>query len=700
MSLLKLKQIAGPVSGAEGSFVSFNGTTPVWSSALTTGITIPSGTTAERPQTPTAGMIRFNTETNEVEAFDGTEWVSLQTGSFTDLTDVPSSYTGEEGKLVRVNAAGTGLEFFSFSAGFTDKIQSTDTTAFVETERAGFSNKVVAGTDNTVALEIIGNSAVTSGDHLVVTHETGEVQLSAKDTAGTADVDMRLLPQANGHVFFGSEGDGIVESELTFGLYVKGGDNNATTAPGDITVSGGNAVSGNFAGGDVIIKAGEGFGTGLPGEVSVQDIYGTKILDFKTAGDASSNWLEITNGSANVDPAINGVKISAAIESTAANVDIYLDPKNAGLVRISDYSAYSAALLQAGGNDALVTKGYVLSLAGLGEGEEGTIVAGTGLTDDGGVFNVNVGAATIAVDGSNNLIVGSSDTAGQVLLSAGVLDEQAVWGALNLSDANAFTGVLSAANGGLGFTAFAQGDILIGNAGNTLDKLAIGPAGQVLVSNGTTLGYSLINALYDSNGMVALSTAAATTPVNNVVVKNSAVDAPVEIGSVGSDTDIDIMIAPKGAGQIVAKSGYTASIGSDPETIITKKYVDDAIAGQVEPYMRWASFTTGWSSEMNIGTPTPTVIGKQVYVYRAMVRVITPITGGGVTQARIVAGANTVMEFNENDILTTGAYVAETIEAFSSSNTQIALQFFQSDGVSQATPTGGSLEVSFYYRFR
>lgn len=700
MSLLKLKQIAGPVDNAAGSFVSFNGTIPVWSSALTTGIAIPSGTTAERPQTPTDGMIRFNTETNEVEAFDGTEWVSLQTGSFTDLTDTPDSFTGEGGKLVRVNATGTGLEFFTPEVGFTDKIQSGDTTAFVETERTGFENKVVAGSEGVVALEVIGDSEVTTGDHLTVTHQTGEVQLVAKNTAGTGDVDVRLIPQAAGHVFFGTQGDGVVESELTFDLYVKGGDNDATTAPGDITVSGGNAVSGNFSGGNVIIKAGEGFGTGLPGQVSVQDIYGTKIVEFKTAGDASSNWLEITNGSANADPAINGVKISAALASTAANVDIYLDPKNAGLVRVSDYSAYSAALVATGGNDALVTKGYVLSLAGLGEGEEGTIIAGTGLTDDAGVFNVNVGAATIAVDGSNNLIVGSSATAGQVLLSSGVADEQAVWGALNLSDTNAFTGVLSPANGGLGFTTFAQGDILIGNAGGTLDKLAIGPVGQVLVSNGTTLGYSLINALYDANGLVALSTVAATTPVNNLYVKNSAADAPVEIGATGSDTDIDVMLSPAGAGQIIAKSGYTASIGSDPETIVTKKYVDDAIAGQVEPYMRWAAFTTGWSSEMNIGTPTPTVIGKQVYVYRAMVRVITPITGGGVTQARIMSGTDVVMEFNENDILLAGTYVAETIEAFASSNTQLVLQFFQSDGTSQATPTAGSLEVSFYYRFR
>ncbi|MNR87619.1 hypothetical protein D3C72_185170 [compost metagenome] len=700
MSLLKLKQIAGPVDSTAGSFVSFNGTTPVWSSALTTGIAIPSGTTAERPQTPTEGMIRFNTETNEVEAYSGTDWVSLQTANFTDLKDAPNSYTDQGGKLVRVNAAGTGLEFFTPEVGFTDKIQSADTTAFVETERSGFENKVVAGSDGVVVLEVEGDSTVTTGEKLAVNHEAGEVQLVARDTAGTADVDVRVIPQAGGHVYFGVTGDGIVESELTFDLYLKGGNNDATTAPGDLILSGGNAVSGNFSGGNLVLKPGEGFGTGIAGAVSVEDLFGTKIVDFTTSGSESSNWLEVRNGAANADPAINGVKISAALASSAASVDIYLDPKNDGLVRVSDYGTYSSSLVNSGNNDALVTKGYVLSLAGLGEGEENTIIAGTGLTDDNGTFNVNVGADTIAVDGVNNLIVSSSGTAGQILISAGTAGEQATWGALSLSDANSFTGVLNPANGGLGFSSFTQGDLLIGNAGGSLDKLAIGPAGQVLMSNGTTLTYTLNNTLYDANGEIALSTVAAVTPVNNVYVKNAATDVPVEIGAVGDDTDIDIMVVTKGAGQILAKTGYTAAIGSDPETIVTKKYVDDAIQGQAEPYMRWAALNADWASEMNIGTPTPTISGKQVYVYRAMVRVITPITGGGVTQARIMSGADVVMEFNENDVLAVGTYVAETIEAFSSTNTQLVLQFFQSDGTSQATPTAGSLEVSFYYRFR
>lgn len=42
------------------------------------GITLPSGNTAQRPQSPVTGMIRYNTETEKVEGYEGTEWVNIE----------------------------------------------------------------------------------------------------------------------------------------------------------------------------------------------------------------------------------------------------------------------------------------------------------------------------------------------------------------------------------------------------------------------------------------------------------------------------------------------------------------------------------------------------------------------------------------------------------------------------------------------
>lgn len=38
------------------------------------GLFLPRGTTAQRPASPTTGMMRFNTTTNAVEVYNGSSW--------------------------------------------------------------------------------------------------------------------------------------------------------------------------------------------------------------------------------------------------------------------------------------------------------------------------------------------------------------------------------------------------------------------------------------------------------------------------------------------------------------------------------------------------------------------------------------------------------------------------------------------------
>ena len=46
--------------------------------SLNTALKLPSGTTAERPTSPSTGEWRYNTTTNLVEFWDGGEWRDLQ----------------------------------------------------------------------------------------------------------------------------------------------------------------------------------------------------------------------------------------------------------------------------------------------------------------------------------------------------------------------------------------------------------------------------------------------------------------------------------------------------------------------------------------------------------------------------------------------------------------------------------------------
>ena len=57
--------------------------------SLDTALKLPSGTTAERPTSPSTGEWRYNTTTNLVEFYDGTQWRDLQSE---DIPPVPSEH--------------------------------------------------------------------------------------------------------------------------------------------------------------------------------------------------------------------------------------------------------------------------------------------------------------------------------------------------------------------------------------------------------------------------------------------------------------------------------------------------------------------------------------------------------------------------------------------------------------------------------
>lgn len=57
------------------NIISLTGTDATFSG--TSAIKLPSGTTAQQPAAPAAGSIRFNTDLNYIEYFDGTQWTGI-----------------------------------------------------------------------------------------------------------------------------------------------------------------------------------------------------------------------------------------------------------------------------------------------------------------------------------------------------------------------------------------------------------------------------------------------------------------------------------------------------------------------------------------------------------------------------------------------------------------------------------------------
>ena len=61
-----------------------------------TGIRIPTGTTAERPSTPVTGQLRYNTDTSRFEFYD-TGWRDVSSRGFLSMTK--DSFTGDGSTL-------------------------------------------------------------------------------------------------------------------------------------------------------------------------------------------------------------------------------------------------------------------------------------------------------------------------------------------------------------------------------------------------------------------------------------------------------------------------------------------------------------------------------------------------------------------------------------------------------------------------
>jgi hypothetical protein len=100
----------------------------------------------------------------------------------------------------------------------------------------------------------------------------------------------------------------------------------------------------------------------------------------------------------------------------------------------------------------------------------GQITDGDGLTKSGNTLSVVTSGASTGI-ASDQVIVRSTGTNGQVLRSVGTDGNEATWGQLDLANSAAVTGTLPYSLGGTGLTAFGKGSVMVANTANTLTAL-------------------------------------------------------------------------------------------------------------------------------------------------------------------------------------------------------------------------------------
>ena len=630
-----------------------------------------------------------------VVAKDGYD-ADLQT-SYGDVSDETFVTKGALNKRI-------GVVDTSMISNGTNNASGTNATSgntYVATNSDGYENEVVVVSSDKLIAEFqssTSNGVAVNGEHLKVTHVSGEVQILAVDTSGIDNVDMRLIPQSGGKVFLGNTGAGLIQAEKGFELDIKGGDSSDTNDSGSLVLSGGSASSNNLKGGNVVIRSGAGNGSGNNGSVYIQDFNKQNIVEYSSTTNASgaSNWLQVINSPNSSDQLTSGLIIQPALNSGSANVSLILKGKGNGIVRVDNADTYNINLSK-NTPEAFATVGYLNSVI-----TAATITTGAGLIDDSNVFKLAIGANTVSVDTSGNAIVNSNGTKNNVMLSSGTLGNEAVWGSIPLSDDNSVSGILPVIHGGTGLQSISQGDILIGGLSNRLQSLSIDAANKILQSDGTSVKWNYLSNLYDGNGKVSVTTTGVNNPVNNLVVSNAAVAGAPTIGVDGQDTNISILLKPKGTGIISTPDTYNSGLLngtiSQDNSLTTKGYVDQAVLGHSDPMMRSGTVSSGWASTMNIDNVLPNIDGKNVVITDVMMTITTPVVGGGATNARIYAGTNTIMNIDENDISEIGSYVATLPRSFTSNNVQITIQFFKADGTSLAIPTSGNVSVVANYK--
>lgn len=109
MSVVKIKQLAGPVDATKGASIVFDNGVPRWSSTVTSALLLPAGDTASRPSTSANGMLRYNSTTDKLETYENGSWVDVRSATFASLTDGPGVL--QANKLVATNSSGTALEY-------------------------------------------------------------------------------------------------------------------------------------------------------------------------------------------------------------------------------------------------------------------------------------------------------------------------------------------------------------------------------------------------------------------------------------------------------------------------------------------------------------------------------------------------------------------------------------------------------------
>jgi hypothetical protein len=240
----------------------------------------------------------------------------------------------------------------------------------------------------------------------------------------------------------------------------------------------------------------------------------------------------------------------------------------------------------------------------------------------------------------------------------------------------------------------AGGDSGAGLAGDLVLKggngSANGDSGSVIIkggNGGSTDGNVQILGADDTAIATFVETASAA---DNFVMTNGT--GGVELSAVGTSADVNVTLAPKGDGLILAPAGYDMSAGPG-EALVSKSYVDGSTAGSDDRVLRTAFAANGGSS-FTVGT-VQNVANKAYYVSKVTVKVTTAFVGAD--ELTITDGTNTLVGTNDVDLSEGGIFMIDLgYENATAGGATLTASI--GNGGSAASPTVGNVIVTAEYK--
>ena len=268
------------INGSTSGYTELTG--PAVGGNSTSGIILPSGTTAERPASGQAGQIRFNTTTGEMEFWSSTsstpQWRSIKDGP---LMAFALQY------LV-VGGGGAGAGQMSGGGGAGGLLQGTDT---------GFAYGTY-----TVTVGAGGAAATTNNGGLDVTGDNGENSVFGSFTAlgggrggaYSANTEVRRHGTDGGSGGGGSNGNDVAGDN--FGLGTSGQGNNGGQSEGSGSGGGGGGAGAAGQAGHYAAQSPNGTKDGDGGIGATTTIITTAIATSRSVGEVDSGNVYFAGG--------------------------------------------------------------------------------------------------------------------------------------------------------------------------------------------------------------------------------------------------------------------------------------------------------------------------------------------------------------------------------------------------------------------